>query len=77
MRLSVDDHVEQGAWLLLPINQHTSLEEPVPAVFRVALGEVETLDTRGVTLQLGTEQPRVEVKVPLIKRQAWTTKGAI
>jgi len=64
------DQVEQAVRRLLAVQPEVSLEEPVPRVLRVGLGNVEELHIRRVAAQLRLEHVCVVIEVPLIKRQA-------
>lgn len=61
------DELEEGLGLLLSINDHVATEEPVTAVLRVALGNIEQLDIGGVAVHLVSEHRGVVVEIPLIE----------
>ncbi len=49
--LRVHDHVEQGIWLELAVDDQVSPEKPVARVFAVGLGEVEAFHDAGVAAE--------------------------
>mmetsp|Transcript_108646 Transcript_108646/g.272276 ORF Transcript_108646/g.272276 Transcript_108646/m.272276 type:complete len:378 (-) Transcript_108646:205-1338(-) len=54
----------------LAVDDNAATEEPMPAVLRVALSQVEALDSRRVPLQLVLEDPHVVVDVLRVITQA-------
>ena len=52
------------------IHNQTSLEEPMPGMLAIGLGDIETFHVCGVPLNVIQEQVRVVFQVPVVEGQA-------